>query len=274
MMQVALIPPYGLENYALRSRFHMALGLPMLMRRGTYRNMYQRAKVLGDFVILDNGIAEGQQVVGSLLKDYANTVRCDELVLPDVLDNVSASVDATITFLRNEWNITAKYHGMAVLQGTSLKQLRSAVDRFAQYIPIKTLGIPRRLITVMDQLSIRIDLAQWITEQYGARFEIHLLGTAPTWPAEVKAAAQYAPQIRSVDTSMPFNYSLQGATLMGGRVQSHMAISRPKNYFLRDHSRTADLGLVRSNIQTFMEWSNATIREETSASELRKLPTV
>jgi hypothetical protein len=94
-------------------------------------------------------------------------------------------------------------------------------------------------------------MANWIEERYPHKFAIHLLGTNPAWLGEVRAAHKYAEHIRSVDTSMPFNYGLMGVAL------SSMAekLTRDRNYFVHDWGKNANVGLLRDNVRTFMSWA-------------------
>lgn len=267
-MKVALIPPRGLENYALRSKFHLALAIPELMSRRTYGGMYARLSHTGDFVVLDNGLAEGKPATVDELMSYAKAIRAKEVVLPDVMKAASGTIGAVKAFFKG--TVSLDYDYMAVVQGQSQKDFFKCAEEFAKLPFIRTLGIPRHMLTTLNQQAARIDFAHVVNEKYPKRFELHFLGTNPTWVSEVRHTSKYAPFVRSVDTSMPFNYAIAGELLGINSKQ----ITRPNHYFGVDWSHKIDGYLLRSNIQILMEWAGATnTRTETRASKLRSVST-
>lgn len=249
-MLVGLIPPRGLENFALGSNFHLALALPDLMARKTYGHMYARAARLGDFVVLDNGAAEHALVDDADLMQAATIIGAAEVVAPDVIRDGKATIKRTKVFI-------TKYRPqvplMAVPQGINLGELQSCVHNFAAVAEITTLGIPRHLIKTLNVKSARIDLANWIQEKYPDRFHLHMLGMEPTWLQEVRAAHKYAPHIRSIDSSLPFNYAM--AELFIGATSQ--AIARPNGYLSRDWNGRVKPKLVRQNIEQLIDWAGA-----------------
>ena len=268
-MHVALIPPRGLENYALRSNFHLTLAIPGLQSRKTYGGMYQRAVRLGDYVVLDNGAAEGQPATDEALFNMGKALQCNEVVLPDSMYESKQTVEAVARFLSNPnfvWDVVPKM--MAVPQGTALRSFRYCINAFAEMPDIKVIGIPRHIIPTLDMKSARVDLANWIAENHPNRFEIHFLGMHPMWLGEIPATVKYAPHVRSVDSSLPFNYAIARKRLVGAKD----IVMRPDFYFEEDWSRRISTKLVRDNIKTLMEWANAEYREEAPSSPMRVVP--
>lgn len=249
-MQVGLIPPKGLENFALGSNFHLALASPKLMARKTYGGMYTRAGRLGDYVILDNGAAENDLVSDYDLLAAAGMIHASEVVAPDVIRSSAGTIKRTTNFVRVG---QPRYKLMGVPQGINLPEFRKCVKAFADLEEIRVIGIPRHMIATIKHKAIRIDFANWVVETYPGRFEIHLLGTDPTWLAEVKHASKYAPHIRSVDSSLPFNYAIAGHRLD----TTDAIVWRPDLYFDRDWNGKVDPKLVRQNVETLLEWAGA-----------------
>jgi hypothetical protein len=138
---------------------------------------------------------------------------------------------------------------MAVAHGTRV-QVRQLIEAYADFQRIEVIGIPRALVTEQNKAE-RIDLANWIERHFPERFRIHLLGASEFWPKEIYSAVRYAPHIRSVDTSMPFNYALLGESL---NAPHPVAIKRFDRYF--ENARDFDLKLVGENIQTMQGWIN------------------
>lgn len=255
-MKLCLIPPKGLERYALESDYHLTLGIPSCMSNKDYLNTYGQAKLRGDTIIMDNGAAEGSPIVPQVMNDYARIICANEIVLPDVLGNRDRTVDAIENYLARHPNIAGLYRCMAVVQGKGLRELVWMIHYLADRKEVTSLGLPRILTQSLgkEDLSIRLDLANTIARLHPGRFDIHLLGANPQWPGEVRAAAKYASHIRSMDTSMPFNY-----TLYGRRIKSNLLgespIARPTEYFTKVHKDDHPT-LLRDNIRTMMEWAN------------------
>lgn len=248
-MRIALIPPRGMENYALWSNFHLALALPELMKRRTYADMYKRAVSLNDYVVLDNGAAEGRSARPEDLIRYANNMNAHEIVLPDVMFESRYTILAVRAFLENHKIAGPK---MAVVQGKEWGEVRSCVKAFDSIKDITAIGIPRHLIGTLRQKAARIDLANWVWSNFGERFEIHFLGTDPSWLGEVRKAQVYAPFVRSLDSSLPFNYAIANKYLQ----TTNEVIRRPDGYFDLNWRPRVNTNLIRSNIKIFMEWAN------------------
>jgi hypothetical protein len=269
-VKVALIPPRTLENYALKSRFHLALAIPELLQRRPYREVYKRAVRLKDYVVLDNGLAEGKPCSAVQLARYAEELGCQELVLPDVWKDADGTVTAVTNFFKIDWDLDMKC--MAVAQGQSNIQFKRCIEAFAAMPFVQVVGLPRHMLETLNRASIRIDIANWLAHEYPDRFEVHFLGTnATVWPSEVKAATKYAAHVRSVDTSMPFSYALAGERLD----DADKRIIRPPDFFNTNWVVRTNPQLLRDNIATLMGWANASTGHqrgaEASTREVRDL---
>ena len=271
-IKVGLIPPRGLENLVLRSKFHLSLAIDELMNRRMYSGMYKRAAELGDYVVLDNGLAEGMPCTPSFLYKHAKEIGASEVVVPDVMQDAEGTINQVKLFFEDRKLLPIKH--MAVAQGKTLPEFRRCVEEFAKVEFITVVGIPRHMLETLRTQPCRIEFANWVADKFPGRFELHFLGTNPVWIGEVKAAAKYTPA-RSVDTSMPFSYAMAGEDL----ALSAQQIIRPKRYFETDWSRFVDVHLVRHNISTLLEWAGATgtrshAAAETSARPVRRMSAV
>jgi len=271
-VKVGLIPPKGLENYGLRSKFHLALALPELIGRRTYGGMYTRAASMGDYVVLDNGIAEGQPCNAEDLATFAAKIGAKEIVAPDVLRNAGKTLALVERYVRD---YPPTLYCMAVAQGKKMLEYQTLVEEFAKLDAVTAIGIPRHMLETLDSKACRIDLANWIAEKFPERFDIHFLGTNPYWLLEIKNTSKYAPHVRSVDTSMPFSYAIEGEELRGSRRE----FTRPDKYFDIDWGTRVNGSLLRGNIATLMEWADAAgtgsdrTVAETSQSAVREVST-
>lgn len=251
-MRLALIPPRGMEELALRSNFHLALAH---ITHSDYLRTYGVAAKRGDFIVMDNGVAEGQLISTKNLMVAAQRLGAHELVIPDVLGDARATRTAIEEFLTQAYHMPKAYHSaeyFAVAQGSNLGEVRDLVSWLAPQMSIRTVGIPR-LLMKMTMLSARIDLANWIEDTFPGRFKIHLLGANSLWPREIVSVCKYAPHVRSIDTSMPFAYAMAGERL---DVKYTAKISRPPQYFEIPHDKDCT-DLIHRNIHTMLGWVNA-----------------
>jgi len=248
-MQLALIPPKGWENYIHLSSFQLALAH---IDAGDYLREYAKAERRGDFIVLDNGIAEDEHLSTKALVITSTRIGASELVLPDVMHDGNRTLSAIGKFLKEAKQLPKPYTTglrlMAVAHGNNTDDIQALITQYVDIAEIDTVGLPRCLVTQWKP-AMRIDLANWTHETYPNRFQIHFLGTSHWWPREIAQAAHYAPHVRSVDTSMPFNYALAGERL---DVKKPAAVKRPDGYF--KDVRDFDPDLLRRNIQTMFGW--------------------
>lgn len=263
-MQAALIPPKGLEATALHSKFHLVLPLTDLMRSVAYMNTYKRAAGAGDFIVLDNGEAEGCPVTGEELLHAARTFKANEIVLPDVLRDQTGTVSRTQVFLEQYGSQLEGYQLMGVAQGINMGNFKWCVNRFAEMPQVTTIGMPRLMLQTVRSASARIDLANWITKKFPGRFQLHALGADGKHRKEIQWLSKYAANVRSIDTSMPYNYAIARADLAG----SVNHINRPEMYFTASWSGKVNQKQLNSNIETYLRWVQHG-GAEASASEVR-----
>lgn len=249
-MLLGLIPPKGLESFALRSTFHLVVALNEVVFNPSFVSVYKRAAARKDYIVLDNGAAEGSLTTNDELLAAARRLQANEVVVPDCMRDLEYSKRMAKIFLdRYHQDDVPQYKLMGVAQGTTMDELKKSVEFFASKAPVKVIGIPRHMLsTLTDHKACRIDLANWIHENFAGRFQLHLLGTNPVWMGELQAAVRYAPHIRSVDTSMPFSYAIAGKGITNDPQLAQ--ITRPDEYFTRDWSGKFPLHILDRNIRT------------------------
>jgi hypothetical protein len=280
MMEVCLIPPKGLESFALHSNTQLALAMPELLNNGAYVNVYDRAHRGGDYIIVDNGEAEGVRVSPAELFYAARVLHANEIVIPDVIGDWYGTIQRAKEFFEDNPGLVEAYDGnmMYVAQGKSRAHLEEAIRQAVQFDRITTIGLPRNLIKFTMNQTIRIDVANWVERAYGERFKIHLLGVSAGNLKEIKWASQYAGHIRSIDSSMPFNYAIQGRALSDAK-DVMREVNRPDKYFERNWNAAAiRRALIIDNINTFKGWAGArksrTRAASASAGKLSPVPAV
>jgi len=247
-MRAALIPPRGYYNYATRSDIHLVLAQ---VCDPTYVGVYQYDVSADDHIIVDNGAAEGQMVQPDILFEKAYLYGADEIVLPDVLGSADATIDAVDSFMKEYSKLieTAGHSFMGVVQAQGdMGSVIKCIRHFADIPRIKTLGVPRHLNTESD-VWMRDRILTWIRNNgFDKRFRVHLLGTSPIFPSEILHIARRHPWVRSVDSSMPFNYTAAGVAL-----DATTRVHRPEGYFERNWNLWSEL--LDKNIKTYMEWA-------------------
>jgi hypothetical protein len=248
-MKLALIPPVGHEQYMKRTNMQMALAwnpcMQSVVRTATLTSCSERY----DHVILDNGANEGAVATAKQLRIYGDVIGAHELVLPDRLDSHERTITMVKQFLRVDAATCERFYKlMAVVQGTNEASLMTCLEAFAKLDKISTIGIPRRIIDNLKDPMARINLCHKIKDEYGPRFEIHLLGAHPAYPKEIYFAAKYT-SARSMDTSLPFNYALAKK-----KVDIKGNYKRPENYFMQ--VRDMSTSLVDYNINKMLEWAS------------------
>lgn len=279
-MQVCLIPPKGLETFALHSDHHLALAMPELLENPAYVNVYERAYRGGDYIIVDNGAAEGARVTDAELFHAAEVLHAREIVVPDTLGDWFATVQQCNEFMSTNRMGLEQFEGnfMFVAQGKSRAQVEQAVRAVVQYDRVTTIGLPRNLIKFTLNQTIRIDVANWIERTYGERFKIHLLGVDAGNLKEITWASRYCAHVRSIDSSLPFNYAIAGRDLQRPS-DAIQTINRPDQYFDRNWNAAAiRRALIISNIEAFKGWAGArkqrTRAASASAGKLSSVPAV
>lgn len=206
------------------------------------------------FTILDNGANEGKALTHEALAEASKLISANEVVLPDVLGNALETYDASIAYLKHYRMPEQQY--MGVVQGDTKEELKSLIGMYAVAGDVTTLGIPRLLMNRIHK-SVRLDIAIWIEAEFPKRFQVHFLGASGLWPKEPYYAARYELRVRSIDTSLPFNYGLQGVQLQDSAGATTRQIDRQDNYFTRWHEITS-LTTVIHNMNVYKEWCNGT----------------
>jgi len=251
-MRVALIPPlHRLDDLKL-TNYQLMLpyidGLPT-RRNPRYCDYYAAAVKRGDYVILDNGAAEGKMDDWQSLLNLAKYVGATEVILPDVIGDQAG----TFRVASAAWHTRdsmLKY--MYVAQGQTMGDVMLSIDEARQLSPYLAIGLPRHLLTTIS-FDARVQLVRWMNEAFSDRLNIHLLGTNRSWLQEVKYIQRVDRKkyIRGVDTSAPYCYAAFDADM------TEDEIDRPDDYFHgepdSDHwNRRAD-----GQIRLFLEWADA-----------------
>jgi hypothetical protein len=205
-MKLALIPPP--KNPEWMSETDYQLVLPSFLQHRNYKDMVSWCADRGDYVILDNGVAEGIPVESEQdLYRLASTIGASEIVIPDVYGDK----EGTLEKLKG-WKFSEDFKHMAVVAAQNIDEAWDLIQIYVDDPRIDCIGLPRLLLDTVD-VGFRWHCAGWLRnhiERDGV--EVHLLGTNPNFLAEMHGYSTMATAgIRGVDTSAPFVYAAKGA---------------------------------------------------------------
>jgi hypothetical protein len=258
-VKVALISPVSLQAFADSSPVHLVL--PHLFANEMYRSRYSR-KHHNEYWILDNGVAEDIHVDGEMLAGLANVCYADELVLPDVMGDCDATIEASREFVRN---VLGRFSFMktpvlaGVVQGKNFSEWMKCVNAYF-FLPefkstVKTLMFPRCMNTTESGPHTRFHFLQamfnskWWTDLAALKtVQVHCLG-ASSWVREVVALSDLP--IRSMDTSLPIVLGLDGIDIRTG------LYAKRQSDFFDVRSIPANLWtVINDNCRTYLDWAN------------------
>jgi|SRR5688572_14195290 len=242
-MRAALIPPKGFYYSAARSNYHLMLAQ---VEDIEYQQFYWTVPET-DFLIVDNGAAEGAPVTTDKLLSVAASFGADEIVVPDVIGDWKATVKAAYAFLNEIGDFSTGL--MFVAQGKTMEEVMLSIEAALDMRPF-TIGIPRHLVTTIGP-NARVNVLEHIEERYG-RIPVHLLGTSKSWVAEILRIAKTHPWVRGVDTSMPYNHAFKSLDLRNKNAR----VMRPGGYFTE--KQFMNVRLMDDNIATYLEWASGT----------------
>jgi hypothetical protein len=242
-MQVALIcPPALLKKYGGRTKYHLVL--PHLSQEKRYRDFY-RKRSKTDYIILDNGAAEGLKFGTRHLYSVAESLGVHEIVVPDILGDKAKTLELAHIFTRHT---RPEYKYMAVAQGRTIQEIMQSIDAYCsdkKYNYISTIGIPR-LINIGD-VDARRKISEMVHRDIRYHgLDYHYLGSANPFH-EVMHLADVGIG-RGIDTSAPIYISQLGLRI--GNKDAYKA--RPDDYF---SSARIDKQVAEENIDIYLRWA-------------------
>lgn len=257
-MLLGLIPPNCMHESILDGTINLLLPWQL---RDLPTDFIQQA--LTSYTILDNGAAEGSTAglneLDSLLTKYFDPEgagEIDELVLPDKLQDC----EATRTFVLEagslgplmSWHNDAGVKFMAVAQGKDLAEVMSCVNLYQELDYVDVIGLPRCLNQQFTKQS-RLRLSESLNDDPNYTKPIHCLGSYYHFPREMQSL-KWIPQVRSMDTSLPWVYGWQGRFVDG--MISSREIARPEDYFNVEYDSVQRRTSER-NVNICLRWAKA-----------------
>lgn len=225
-MRLALIPPISMIDQTFATDYQLML--PHLIHDAKYSDaFFKHSDNPGTFVILDNGVAEGELIDFGHIMAVAKGYSVDEVVLPDVLLNARAT--QSHSHHMHDLYLNAGIDFMFVAQGETEEEVKDSVMYAADHLDkVTTIGIPRHLISTLYMPFARWRIVDWmVREKLNERFAIHLLGMNGEAPYEMYMnTSRLKTYVRGFDTSAPYNFAYARLLMENGGIAS-----RPLDYF-------------------------------------------
>lgn len=224
--------------------------LPHLFQQKRYRDFYHARSKAGDYIILDNGAAEGLQFGRKHLYYVAQEMGVHEIVVPDKLGDSNETIAMGLAFTRYT---RAGYRYMMVAQGKNANECIQTLDMIMtdpKFLYVTCVGIPR-LINHEDRHA-RFKVAKTIAQKgWNKAMEFHFLGA--TRDLDEVGYLEETGIPRGIDTSAPIYMGMHGLDI---RIRDW--VTRPPNYF----EMSNDNSLVERNIKTYLGWAKYDIKAE------------
>ena len=219
-----------------------------MFRKGKYLDFYRTRSDQGDFIILDNGAAEGILYGTKHLFTLAKEIGASEIVIPDTLGDANDTLAQAQAFARYA---QSDYQYMFVLQGSTAEEVMfclRALDNGNMFSYVTTLGIPRHLYAIDS--TFRTELTKMlIHENFHLRYNIHFLG-ASQWMKEIWALETLTRGLegfRGIDTSLPIYMGLEDLS-----IETDSYMPRPQNFFTRSDDNEK---VINMNMAIFLSWA-------------------
>lgn len=163
-------------------------------------------------IIMDNSVIElGGAVDLGTVKKAVDAVRCATVVLPDVLLDTKATVEACKAALI-EWpkvlGPSVKY--MYVPQGTTLEAFAYAAEELADAPGINYWGVPRNLVGEIGTRREAIEIVHALNSER----KIHMLGFSENLIDDFLCASN--PKVYGIDSAVPLRAASLGLKMSYG----------------------------------------------------------
>jgi hypothetical protein len=263
-VELGLIPPPKELNLDLpETGFHLLL--PHLFQQEAYQKYCHSCE---GWKVLDNGEAEGilrPEIyrLHSLYTEY----EFDEVVIPDTIGNLEETL---VQLAKFEFWAHLFHKRMGVVQGANWEEVIICMDVMRTCPYVDTIAIPRHLCKTLNDKYARVKIVTMLNHPASETDKpIHALGSS-AWAEEVKAFS--VRNVRSMDTSLPFNYAFEGVRLS---TLEHIPVGhstpevpqRAGEYETRTYEDDTERGLAEDNARTFYAWARGS--ETPSTRHLR-----
>lgn len=206
-----------------RLSYHLVLA-QYVLEGFKYGEYYRTRHDSGDFIMLDNGAAEEGTLSIEKLLEAAKMVHADEIVLPDVMGDSTATITAT---MNPEVLAAIPPRRRAVVpQGNSIDEWFTCANCFVDELEFATMCVPKHLERFEGGRIRVLELIEKL--HWNDYYNIHLLGVWGDPYREPKHLNIVAPWARGIDTAAPLALAQNNLTLEDGML--HVSHSWTKSF--------------------------------------------
>lgn len=212
-MKVATILPTAYLEMIRDDDYHMCLA-HLIGNDPVYTDFYKQiGKEDGKYLIMDNGVIEGDCRPIDEIVRKALSVQADEIILPDVFRDTEATLKSSYDALRYvRGNFPLRV--MVVPQGNSLDEWLGCALAMIDW-DIDCIGIPKVLVHLAGRDG-RLEALKMLGNRLRG-LDIHLLGCWTT-PLEITTISRavydkHILPVRGVDSAIPYMYTKKGILL-------------------------------------------------------------
>ncbi len=262
-MQIAIISSIPELQYCDEGDMYMCLAQLCLQSKEYKEFFIERAKQ-GKFVILDNGVAEGEQVDPATLIELAVEMGVSEVIAPDTLYDGIKTREATLEFCAayGYYLLKSGINIMGVVQGKTLHDAICTSKVFEDDPRITTIGLAFAGYDYLSFNSInktqrnahsRLWMFNCLNNLTPAiKKPIHLLGLYN--PYEL-AFYKDLGEVRSCDSSSPVLCGLRNLPYLSYGIKE----KPPTKFdFKSEVASKVQRAIIENNIKNLKEWADGT----------------
>ncbi len=211
-MQVATIVPTAYLHLTKDDDYFMALAHLVGVDR-KYTEFFRARADEGKFVLMDNGVVEGERQNVKELIRRAHLINATEVILPDVIRNGASTIIDSHAALNEMENQGFKL--MAVPQGNNVAEWEDCAKTMLLWSDrIDSLGISKFVLNADEHARERcLELIKYDVGKLG----VHLLGVWKDVWEVAKLGRDYS-FVRGVDSGVAYMFAERGENLSANKV--------------------------------------------------------
>lgn len=240
-MKVAIVNPRPYGGTAMETMgYHLVLAQKLLSDH-LYRDWYRMYRGQLGLVIVDNGAAEMDTPPFQEVVDVANHIWADEVVLPDVINNYHATLEALARVPGRVWDKLPIHKRFAVPQGETFEEWSRCLGQIVGQYHVHTLGLSKyrkgSRLALLEHLRKLNMFSEW---------SVHMLGIQTAKPLdELRAICLNFPEVRGIDTGAPIAWA------QNGQAFQDLMLETPQRFSL-DWEAPFDRNLATTNINAML----------------------
>lgn len=210
-MKMATIVPTAYLELTQHGDYFMALA-HLVGKDKDYTEFFKRQSAKGAYVVLDNGVIEGDQQNIESICQKALMIGAQEIILPDIFLDGDATLESSMLALEYVKKNHPTLKTMVVPQGNSIEEWLGCASLMLEW-EVDCIGIPK-VLTKLGGRDARLLVIATLKEAMPkllSTVEIHLLGCWEN-PIECTMIAKAVeqgdiPEIRGCDSAIAYVYS-------------------------------------------------------------------